>query len=267
MPTLTLPLAGVGAATRRAAGAARALVRKAARRNAAARRTGGLYAASGGRLSLVQSGKNGAVTSLSPANPILRQGRPEDLEDLYSICLLTGDSGEDASGIYRDPRLLGHIYAAPYLVLEPRLTFVLEDSEGVSGYVLGALDSRDFEERLEREWWPRLREQYPLPETPEAERSPDERMIANLYRPGRASDTVYAEYPSHLHIDLLPRAQGSGNGGRLMRALLARLRELGSPGVHLGVGSRNERAIGFYKHVGFSVLKEVPGALIMGLKL
>ncbi|HWG85325.1 MAG TPA: GNAT family N-acetyltransferase [Deinococcales bacterium] len=199
--------------------------------------------------------------------PTIRQAEPRDLDDLYRVCLLTGDSGEDASLLYRDPLLLGHVYAAPYLVLEPRLAFVLEDDGGVAGYVLGALDSREFEARLAREWYPPLRERYPLPDKPREEWSPDERMIGLIHREGGVSDDVYLPYPSHLHIDLLPRAQGGGNGRRLMETLLGRLREFGSPGVHLGVGSRNERAIGFYKHVGFQVLKEVPGALMMGMKL
>ena len=56
----------------------------------------------------------------------IRPYHPEDLDGLYDICLKTGDTGEDATGLYDDPKLLGHLYAAPYAVLEPDLTFVLE---------------------------------------------------------------------------------------------------------------------------------------------
>ena len=49
-------------------------------------------------------------------------------------------------------------------MFEPSLAFVAEDAAGVGGYVLGALDSQDFEARLERDWWPKLRAGYP--ETP-----------------------------------------------------------------------------------------------------
>jgi hypothetical protein len=55
----------------------------------------------------------------------IRPYHPSDLPALYRICLLTGDSGADASQLYRDPELLGHFYAAPYAVLEPDLCFVL----------------------------------------------------------------------------------------------------------------------------------------------
>ena len=60
----------------------------------------------------------------------IRAVRPSDLDDLYRICLATGAGGEDASALYRDPKLLGHVYAAPYAVLSPRSVFVVEDAEG-----------------------------------------------------------------------------------------------------------------------------------------
>ena len=65
----------------------------------------------------------------------IRPYHPEDLDALYDICLKTGDTGEDATHLYDDPKLLGHLYAAPYAVLEPDLTFVLEDGAGVCGYI------------------------------------------------------------------------------------------------------------------------------------
>ena len=43
----------------------------------------------------------------------LRPYRPGDLLALYDVCLRTGNSGDDAQATYRDPLLLGHIYAAP----------------------------------------------------------------------------------------------------------------------------------------------------------
>ena len=57
--------------------------------------------------------------------------------------------------------------------------------------------------------------------------------------------------PSEFHIDLLPRCQGRGAGRALIERVLTSLRDAGSPGVHCGVDPRNERAIGFYAHVGF----------------
>ncbi|WP_216317636.1 GNAT family N-acetyltransferase [Deinococcus aestuarii] len=199
----------------------------------------------------------------------LRPASPADRAALYRICLETADSGADATHLYRDPRLVGHIYAGPYLAFEPAFALVLEDGDGVGGYVLGALDTAAFEARLEREWWPALRERYPDPaDVPLGARTPDERLAYLLHRPQRADPAVLAEYPSHLHIDLLPRAQGGGHGRRMLERLFAALRGAGSPGVHLGVGGSNTRAQGFYRHVGFQELARAPGgSLTLGLRL
>jgi ribosomal protein S18 acetylase RimI-like enzyme len=198
----------------------------------------------------------------------IRPYRKEDHDALYEICLVTGDSGVDASSLYADPMLLGHIYCGPYLKLEPELAFTLEDALGPCGYVIGALNTPDFEDRLEREWWPELRMRYPDPSNkPPQERSRDERIVTLIYHPHRESETITTPYPSHLHIDLLPRAQAQGMGKRLMQTLFGALRAQGSTGVHLGVGDRNLNAIGFYERIGFQELSRTPGAIWMGLKL
>jgi hypothetical protein len=94
---------------------------------------------------------------------VIRPYRPADLDDLYRICLLTGDSGADASPVYQDPKLVGHLFAGPYGVLNPETAFVVEDQDGVAGYIIGAIDTRAFEARLEAEWWPNLRPLYADP--------------------------------------------------------------------------------------------------------
>jgi len=187
----------------------------------------------------------------------IRPHRAADLDDLYRICVLTADNGGDGTALFRDPRLPGSVYAAPYAVFEPSLAIVAQDAAGVGGYVVAALDSRDFERRLERDWWPALRARYPEPPPELAERLSlqERRAIGNIYHPFGADAGVVARYPSHLHINLLPRLQGRGVGRRLIAELTARLREQGSPGVHLLVGRANQRAAGFYSHVGF---KELP---------
>ena len=198
----------------------------------------------------------------------IRPYQSRDLGALYDICLETGDTGEDATQLYGDPKLLGQLYAAPYAVLEPDLTFVLEDSKGVCGYILGALNSKTFYERLETEWFPPLREKYPKPTGDEESWTRDERLINQFYDPYTGDAELMKRYPSHLHIDLLPRAQGSGNGRALMETFLAALREKGSPGVHLGTSPQNVRSEKFYLKLGFTELKRLePHTLVMGQKL
>ena len=186
----------------------------------------------------------------------IRPYRPADIDALYQICLQTGDAGQDATSRHDDPKLLGHCYAAPYGLFEPSLAFVAEDASGVAGYIVGALDSRAFEERLEREWWPGLRARYPEPPPglPSEQWTPDQRLGHIIHHPFRAADELTARYPSHLHINLLPRLQASGYGRQLIQTLTAALREQGSPGVHLHVGLGNQKAARFYSHVGFTRL-------------
>jgi ribosomal protein S18 acetylase RimI-like enzyme len=189
---------------------------------------------------------------------VIRGYRPDDLDDLYRICLETGASGQDATSLYSDPRLIGHVFAAPYGLFEPALAFVAEDEAGVGGYVLGALDSRAFQERLEAEWWPPLRARYADPAAdgiPVDEWTTDQRMAHSIHRPESKSAELLERYPSHLHLDLLPRLQGQGEGRRLIGTLLDALRARGSCGVHFVVGGKNQRAVGFYRHLGLPELE------------
>ena len=182
----------------------------------------------------------------------IRPYQPQDLDDLYAICLATGDAGADGSQIYRDPKLLGEIYAAPYAHLHPQLAFVVEDDEGVGGYIVGALDTYKFEMQLEEKWWPSLRIVYPDPPlAARAQWSPDQRMSYTIHHPPRTPRRISEPFASHLHINLLPRLQGSGLGRALVDRWLAQIRAMGGAGVHLAVGSRNERAVKFYRHYGF----------------
>jgi ribosomal protein S18 acetylase RimI-like enzyme len=183
----------------------------------------------------------------------IRPCRAGDLDDLYAIALATGDAGGDAAHHYADPRLVGHVYAAPYAVLNPATAFVAEDEQGVAGYILGAVDTRAFEALAEERWWPTLRPLYTDPAgTPHADWTRDQRLSWLIHHPWRAPDRIVAPFPSHLHIDLLPRLQGRGLGRRLMDRWLETARALGSPGVHLGVDAANARAMRFYRAYGLS---------------
>ena len=188
--------------------------------------------------------------------PIIRPYAPTDLDTLYAIALATGDSGADAARAFNDPALLGHVYAAPYAILEPDLALVLEDQHGVAGYCVGALDSRAFERAAEQRWWPALRQRYPLAAARGSDRRPasDAGIIRMIHHPPRAPDWVVAAYPSHLHINLLPRLKGQGHGRGLLTAWRARAQAMGSTGFHLGVDPRNTPAIGFYAAMGLDRL-------------
>jgi ribosomal protein S18 acetylase RimI-like enzyme len=199
----------------------------------------------------------------------IRLYRDGDLDDLYRICLQTGSRGEDATAMFDDPRILGHVFAAPYGLFEPPLTFVAENEAGVGGYIVGALDSRTFQERLEADWWPALRQRYPAPPSglPRDQWTPDQRAAGMIHTPHPVPDELAGDYPSHLHINLVPRLRSQGLGRQLMNTLIRALREQGSAGLHFFVSPANQPAIGFYRHLGFTVISaEDPVIFAMDLR-
>jgi ribosomal protein S18 acetylase RimI-like enzyme len=190
----------------------------------------------------------GHTLRVSDAAVAIRSATPDDRDALADICLRTGDAGADATSRVLDGSLYGAVYSVPYLVLEPKLAIVGEVDGRVLGYVVGAVDTTTFEARCEVEWWPALRDRYPLPG---AGTELDRRLVSLVHSGFHTPPALTDRYPSHLHINLLPEVQGHGVGRRLIDALVERLVAAGSRGVHLGVDPRNSRASGFYEHLGF----------------
>jgi GNAT superfamily N-acetyltransferase len=185
----------------------------------------------------------------------VRPFHADDLDDLYDISLATGAAGRDASHLYADPKLMGHIYSAPYARFDPQLALVAEDENGVAGFAVGTTDTTAWEERLEREWWPSLRAQYAMP--PEADHlglTPDQRRIAAIYRPARTPRSVALNFPAHLHLNLLPRLHRRGVGSELFNRWRAAAGEAGAKAMHVAVNRANVGAISFWGKMDFAGL-------------
>ena len=201
--------------------------------------------------------------SISPETEYcIRPSTPSDIDAAYHVCLKTGDSGADGTHLYPDdPKALGRIYVGPYIVYEPDLAFVLEDKEGVCGYVLGALDSARFYKRYLEEWVPKMQADHPEPTGDPARWTPTQQLYYEYHHPVVHYPPSFAPYPSHLHIDMVQRAQGKGNGKRMMDFLLRKMIDLGSPGTHLAMSGVNTRAFQFYTKLGFVEIDRtgVPG--------
>ncbi|GAB3124369.1 GNAT family N-acetyltransferase [Glaciibacter psychrotolerans] len=186
-----------------------------------------------------------------------------DLPSLYRICFETAERTPTGSLLHQHPDLLGHVYVGPYLVREPDLCFVVADEAGVGGYLLGTADTRGFEDWAEAEWWPALRLRYP----DRGGSTSDDELIRQIHAPVRAPESVVADFPAHLHIDLMPRLQGHGSGRALIDAVLAEFRGRDVPGVHLNVGAENHNAISFYQHLGFQQVEVGETSLYLGMRL
>jgi ribosomal protein S18 acetylase RimI-like enzyme len=180
----------------------------------------------------------------------IRRYRPSDLDAVYDICVRTADGGADARGMYVDDRLMGDIFAVPYVTLEPQHAHVLDDGTGAAvGYVLGTADTATFARRYRDEWLPATAGRYPEPADPPV--TPSDMMLSLHLHPERMVVPDLADYPAHLHIDLLPEWQGQGFGRVLMGAFLASVQAAGAMKVHLGVMPTNTAARAFYDRLGF----------------
>ncbi len=199
------------------------------------------------------------------AGEVVRKFQEEDRSGLYHVCLATGDSGANALDLYNQKEMLGEIYVGPYLTFQPDLSFTLIQ-DGVAGYALAALDTSSFENTLRNEWWPLILEKY-NGRSPENFNEREKNLYSYIQNPPLRSKEIVGQYPSHLHIDLLEKAQGRGIGKAMMLVVLETLRAQGSKGVHLGMGAQNARAFIFYTKLGFTLLDKNDKEWTMGLKL
>ncbi len=225
--------------------------------------------------SVVPMGDHGRAAGREPEGPPtggstgrspLRPYEPADRAALYDVCLRTGDAGGDATDRYAVPTLLGEVYVGPYLAFEPELAFVLDDGTGVGGYTLGAVDTRAFEARCEREWWPPLRERHPLGSQEPG--SADAEVVSLLHRPpvrprGRRRRPPVP--PAHR-----PAAAVAGRwlGSAPHRASARSPSTRSAPRASTsGWSTGNPRAVGFYRHLGFTELHAVGDTLFLGRSL
>jgi ribosomal protein S18 acetylase RimI-like enzyme len=203
----------------------------------------------------------------------IRPYRSSDRTAVAEVCVRTAAAGGDARGLYSDDSLMAEVYALPYVEHSPELAFMVVeqvpatvgdplavDDGRLLGYVVGVADTREFVTWWEREWTPGFVRRHPEPGPPtgaepaytEAALLRDgahpQRMLRSL------SDGQLADFPAHLHIDLVPEAQGRGLGRRLMDTLREALVHQGAPGLHLGYDPANSSARAFYDRLGFHEL-------------
>jgi GNAT superfamily N-acetyltransferase len=174
-----------------------------------------------------------------PSNLRVVPYTPDHVNEVRAVCI--AQAGELARTDETHGRFTLLMYCDAYL--ERGVAYILVDETGVAqGYAFAAEDANVWRREFE----------------------PYRKMIKELgcrYEQQAAIEldfyaSVAKEYPAHLHIDIADKFCGQGGGRMLMETLLARLRTDGVPGVVFGVSSANERAVGFYRHLGFKLLGE-----------
>ena len=195
----------------------------------------------------------------------IRSYKSADTSAIYEICLKTGNSGQDATHLFSDPLVLGHIYVGPYMEFEPQSVFILEDDQGPCGYIMGVLDSQKYYQWMHSEWLPKIRVDYKKPTGDPDTWNKTEKITNLLFQP--ESQRLFPDYPAHLHIDLLSRAQGKGQGKLMMDRFIEYLRYNKISGVHLELSSKNDRAFNFYRKYGMQELDRNNESIFMGFYL
>lgn len=180
----------------------------------------------------------------------IRAYRPDDHDALREICRRTGLAGGDATGRWSSDDLVPDLYLTPYVRYAPDHALVVADADDRPvGYLILVPDTAAFVR-----WW--RHEVTPHLPYPRQAEDPDEQWFHDVgHEPERMIPTVpgfdLARYPAHLHIDLLPAAQGRGLGRALMRDAAARLVADGVPGIHLTYDRANPSAGPFYDRLGW----------------
>ncbi len=167
---------------------------------------------------------------------------------VQEVCIQTAFHGKEPKP--KDRAFTLAMYCNNYL--ENETAFLLMDGERVVGYILYAEDYDAYVRHME----PYLKEI----------------KKCGFLKPIMAKGEMggyegwKAEYPAHLHIDILESHTG-GTGGMLMDALLAHLEEKKVPGVMLMVSTQNKRAVRFYEKMGFAKIAENKAAITYGMRL
>ncbi len=191
---------------------------------------------------------------------MIRPYEQTDLARLREICVLTGAAGGDATGQYSSDDLLPDLFLEPYVTFAPGWAWVVElpdadgedpDAVAIQGYLVAVSDTRAFTSWWADTWTPWFATLYPRPEQPYSE---EDRLVLRGYEPGQIEIPELDEYPAHLHIDLLPAAQGQGWGKNLIGRLRSELADVGVPGVFASLDAENVTARGFYERIGFTEL-------------
>jgi GNAT superfamily N-acetyltransferase len=176
-----------------------------------------------------------------------------DIPHLMEICLKTGNDGEDGSDLYSDPYFIGQLYVLPYVMYNPEMCLIVHHGELPVGYILGTADTESLYAWMENRYFPTLRRRYPS--TMKCTSAIEEFFISRLHS-DRSLVEVDPRFPAHVHINLLPVAQGLGLGSKLIKGFLDKLADQGCPGVYVHTGSQNKAAITFYQKKGFQIVDE-----------
>jgi ribosomal protein S18 acetylase RimI-like enzyme len=201
--------------------------------------------------------------------------RPYDVADrdeLVGAVFAAAGAGAPGSAVWGHDASLAEVYLTPYLDLEPDSVFVVTADGRPVGYLAGCVDEAAFPSEDERTraavrkyglWRMAGPRRFLL-------RAALDAASLRVRRVPVAGELSDPRWPSHLHIDLMPVARGTGAADALMKLWFERLRTAGSPGCYLQTSAENDRAVAFFERLGFERYGDnpvVPGMRYAGARM
>lgn len=182
----------------------------------------------------------------------IRPYNENDKEDVRFVCL---NSEGPCKLSKRGRNFALAVYCDYYIDNEPENCFVaVDENDKAIGYVICAEDFDNFKEVYINEYYPKIGKwEY--------------RRRRSALRAIASQEKYKADYPAHLHIDILPEYQHMGSGRKLMDALCDNLHKKEIKGVMFTVWHKNYNAIKFYEKYGFELIETKETSLVYGLKL
>lgn len=166
---------------------------------------------------------------------------------VYEVCRKTCDDGLDGTEIFPNyPDLIGDKLVGGLITLSPEYCFVLEDDNGICGYILGALDAKTYYNKLESAWIPELCKKYAKPSKSKS-LSPEEEIIMGFHKYQRYLPvSVYSNTPSLVKMNILPTVCDLSIFKRMMACLLSAFKANGSKGAYCEVSVGDKNIINMY---------------------
>jgi ribosomal protein S18 acetylase RimI-like enzyme len=199
---------------------------------------------------------------------VVRAFTARDRAPVREICFRTGFMGDPIEWQWRDSTSFSDMFTRYYTDVEPESALVVEANGEVRGYLLGCVDSRRASNPVIIAGGHAVRRVIGLRPGTAAViwraiwDSASDMALRRLRLPDL--DFSDARWPAHFHVDLLPEARGMGLGRRLVEDWLNLLVIRGVGGCHLQTFAENERALSFFRSVGFRPIG--PAALAPGFR-
>ncbi len=182
----------------------------------------------------------------------IRPYQEKDKENVRFVCL---NSDGPCKSSKRGLNFTLAVYCDYYIENEPQNCFVaVDENDKAIGYVISTENFDKFKEIYMSTYYPKIKKwEY--------------RRRESALRAIASQEKYKEDYPSHLHIDILPEYQHKGLGRKLMNALCDNLRQKNNKGVMFTVWHKNYNAIKFYEKYGFELIETKETTLVYGMKL